>query len=63
MTQSTKSPSERTEVRNNEKTLKAALNDCLIRDRFRLQKRVQGAAKIKNEQARHAVFDEIAMDI
>ncbi|UTM55910.1 ATP-dependent RNA helicase HrpA [Photobacterium sp. CCB-ST2H9] len=63
MTQSTTPQSERTEVRNSEKTLKAAIRDCLIRDRFRLLKRVQGAAKIKNEQARHAVFDEIAMDI
>nr|WP_084419091.1 ATP-dependent RNA helicase HrpA [Photobacterium sp. J15] len=51
------------DVLNNEKTLKAAIKDCMIRDRFRLHKRVQGAAKIKNEKAKHAVFDEIAMDI
>ncbi|WP_428479744.1 ATP-dependent RNA helicase HrpA [Photobacterium japonica] len=48
---------------NNEKTLKAAIQDCMIRDRFRLHKRVQGAARIKNEQAKHVVFDEIALDI
>ncbi|WP_265695631.1 ATP-dependent RNA helicase HrpA [Photobacterium obscurum] len=48
---------------NNEKTLKAAIKDCMIRDRFRLHKRVQGAARIKNDTAKHAVFDEIALDI
>ncbi|WP_281258950.1 ATP-dependent RNA helicase HrpA [Photobacterium indicum] len=48
---------------NNEKTLKAAIKDCMIRDRFRLHKRVQGAARIKNEKAKHVVFDEIALDI
>lgn len=50
-------------VLNNEKTLKAAIKDCMMRDQFRLHKRVQGAARIKNEQAKHAVFDEIALDI
>ncbi|MGF1878841.1 ATP-dependent RNA helicase HrpA [Photobacterium frigidiphilum] len=35
----------------------------MIRDRFRLHKRVQGAARIKNEKAKHVVFDEIALDI
>ncbi|KMV32373.1 ATP-dependent helicase HrpA [Photobacterium swingsii] len=35
----------------------------MMRDRFRLQKRIQGAARIKNEKAKHAVFDEIALDI
>ncbi|MCW8327929.1 ATP-dependent RNA helicase HrpA [Photobacterium sp. SDRW27] len=35
----------------------------MIRDRFRLHKRVQGAARIKNDTAKHAVFDEIALDI
>ena len=50
-------------VLNNEKTLKAAIKDCMMRDRFRLQKRIQGAARIKNEKAKHAVFDEIALDI
>lgn len=59
----TQSTTSQKDVLNNENTLKAAINDCMIRDRFRLLKRVQGAAKIKNEQARHAVFDEIAMDI
>ncbi|WP_269450614.1 ATP-dependent RNA helicase HrpA [Photobacterium profundum] len=48
---------------NNEKTLKTAIKDCMIRDRFRLHKRVQGAARIKNEKAKHVVFDEIALDI
>ena len=51
------------DVLNNEKTLKAAIKDCMMRDRFRLHKRVQGAARIKNEKAKHAVFDEIALDI
>ncbi len=60
MTQSNTSQSD---VLNSEKTLKAAIKDCMIRDRFRLHKRVQGAARIKNEQAKHAVFDEIALDI
>nr|WP_086938726.1 ATP-dependent RNA helicase HrpA [Thaumasiovibrio occultus] len=50
-------------VKNNEKTLQAALKDCMIRDRFRLQKRIQGAARIKNVEAKHKVFDEIALDI
>ncbi|WP_261858355.1 ATP-dependent RNA helicase HrpA [Photobacterium sanguinicancri] len=35
----------------------------MMRDRFRLQKRIQGAARIKNEKAKHTVFDEIALDI
>ncbi|WP_428461550.1 ATP-dependent RNA helicase HrpA [Photobacterium kagoshimensis] len=39
------------------------MKDCMMRDRFRLQKRIQGAARIKNEKAKHAVFDEIALDI
>ncbi|WP_299018547.1 ATP-dependent RNA helicase HrpA [uncultured Photobacterium sp.] len=60
MTQSNTSQSD---VLNNEKTLKAAIKDCMIRDRFRLHKRVQGAARINNETAKHAVFDEIALDI
>lgn len=33
------------------------------KDRFRLSKRIQGASRIKNEESRSAVFDEIAMDI
>lgn len=34
-----------------------------MRDQFRLHRRLQGAARIKNDQAKHAVFDEIAADI
>ncbi|EOB1204607.1 ATP-dependent RNA helicase HrpA [Photobacterium damselae] len=48
---------------NNDKTLKAAIKDCMMRDQFRLHRRLQGAARIKNDQAKHAVFDEIAADI
>ncbi|HIF9233153.1 TPA: ATP-dependent RNA helicase HrpA [Photobacterium damselae] len=48
---------------NNEKTLKAAIKDCMMRDQFRLHRRLQGAARIKNDQAKYAVFDEIAADI
>ncbi|WP_087026454.1 ATP-dependent RNA helicase HrpA [Thaumasiovibrio subtropicus] len=50
-------------VQNNEKTLRAALNDCMIRDRFRLSKRIQGASRIRNPEAKHKVFDEIALDM
>lgn len=35
----------------------------MIKDRFRFSKRIDGASKIKNESARNAVFDEIALDI
>ncbi|KLV02341.1 ATP-dependent helicase HrpA [Photobacterium aquae] len=35
----------------------------MLRDQFRLRKRIQGASRIKKEQAKHAVFDEIALDI
>ncbi len=35
----------------------------MIKDRFRLSKRIHGAQKIKNEQSKQAVFDEIALDI
>ncbi len=48
---------------NSAAQLKAALQECQIKDRFRLSKRIQGAAKIKNPEAKHAVFDEIALDI
>lgn len=48
---------------NTANSLRAALKDCMIRDRFRLSKRIHGANKIKNPQAKAAVFDEIAMDI
>ncbi len=44
-------------------SLKKALNDCMLRDRFRLNKRIFGANKIKNPNAKAAVFDEIALDI
>lgn len=44
-------------------TLKKALKDCMQRDRFRLNKRIQGASRIKKESAKQAVFDEIALDI
>ncbi|EKF9985848.1 ATP-dependent RNA helicase HrpA [Vibrio cholerae] len=48
---------------NSAASLKKALGQCLIKDRFRLSKRIDGASKIKNESARNAVFDEIALDI
>ncbi|WP_418642210.1 ATP-dependent RNA helicase HrpA [Vibrio chaetopteri] len=48
---------------NNAQSLKKALKDCMIRDRFRLSKRIAGAAKIKKPEAQAAVFDEIAVDI
>ncbi|EGR5120935.1 ATP-dependent RNA helicase HrpA [Vibrio cholerae] len=48
---------------NNAASLKKALGECLIKDRFRFSKRIDGASKIKNESARNAVFDEIALDI
>ncbi|WP_143169448.1 ATP-dependent RNA helicase HrpA [Vibrio quintilis] len=44
-------------------TLRKALNDCMLKDRFRFNKRIQGANKIKNPAAKQAVFDEIAQDI
>lgn len=48
---------------NNAQQLRRALSDCMIRDRFRLQKRIVGASKIHKEEARNAVFDQIALDI
>ncbi|WP_261835647.1 ATP-dependent RNA helicase HrpA [Vibrio ishigakensis] len=39
------------------------MKDCMQKDRFRLSKRIQGASRIKNEESRSAVFDEIALDI
>ncbi len=50
-------------VQNTDKNLRAALKDCMIRDRFRLSKRIQGAARIRNADAKHKVFDEIALDM
>ncbi|MCD6701099.1 ATP-dependent RNA helicase HrpA [Vibrio cholerae] len=48
---------------NSAASLKKALGECLIKDRFRFSKRIDGASKIKNESALNAVFDEIALDI
>lgn len=48
---------------NTAKSLKKALQQCLIKDRFRLNKRINGASRIKKDAARNAVFDEIAQDI
>ncbi|MCF7363841.1 ATP-dependent RNA helicase HrpA [Vibrio diazotrophicus] len=48
---------------NSAESLKKALNQCLLKDRFRLSKRISGASKIKKDTARNAVFDEIALDI
>ena len=48
---------------NSASALRKALSKCMIRDRFRLSKRIQGASRIKNEESRNAVFDEIALDI
>lgn len=48
---------------NSAHSLQQALKQCLIKDRFRLNKRIVGASKIRKESARHAVFDEIALDI
>ncbi|EGR4489482.1 ATP-dependent RNA helicase HrpA [Vibrio cholerae] len=48
---------------NSAASLKKALGECLIKDRFRFSKRIDGASKIKNESASNAVFDEIALDI
>lgn len=48
---------------NSAAALRKALSECMIRDRFRLSKRIQGASRIKNEESKNAVFDEIALDI
>lgn len=48
---------------NSAASLRKALNQCMMRDRFRLSKRISGASKIKKDAARNAVFDEIALDI
>ncbi|OJI44648.1 ATP-dependent RNA helicase HrpA [Vibrio vulnificus] len=48
---------------NSAASLREALSQCLIKDRFRLSKRIAGASKINKESARNAVFDEIALDI
>lgn len=56
-------PPEQKAQANTAASLRQALSQCLIKDRFRLSKRISGASKIKKESARHAVFDEIALDI
>jgi len=48
---------------NNAERLRSALSDCLIKDRFRLSKRIHGASRIKNTCSKNTVFDEIALDI
>lgn len=48
---------------NSAASLRKALNQCMMRDRFRLSKRISGASKIKKDAARNVVFDEIALDI
>lgn len=48
---------------NTPSSLRKALKECMMRDRFRLSKRIAGASRIKNEKSKHAVFDEIALDI
>ncbi|WP_165311309.1 ATP-dependent RNA helicase HrpA [Vibrio ziniensis] len=48
---------------NSAESLKKALKQCLLKDRFRLSKRISGASKINKDVARNAVFDEIALDI
>lgn len=44
-------------------SLKKSLSQCMISDRFRLFKRLQGADRIKKEESKQAVFFEIAQDI
>lgn len=44
-------------------TLKKSLSQCMIIDRFRLFKRLEGAKRIKKEESKQAVFFEIAQDI
>ncbi len=48
---------------NTPQTLFSALDECMLKDKFRLRKRIIGALRIKKEQARQAVFDQIALDI
>ncbi|WP_337261951.1 MULTISPECIES: ATP-dependent RNA helicase HrpA [unclassified Serratia (in: enterobacteria)] len=43
--------------------LSAPLADLMLRDQQRLQRRLQGARKVKNPEAQQAVADEIASDI
>ncbi|USE02024.1 ATP-dependent RNA helicase HrpA [Vibrio sp. SCSIO 43133] len=61
---SSQNSNQQSQVRaNNPQSLKKALKDCMIRDRFRLSKRIAGATRIKKPEAQSAVFDEIATDI
>ncbi|MDN3610288.1 ATP-dependent RNA helicase HrpA [Vibrio ostreicida] len=48
---------------NSAGSLRAALNQCMLKDRFRLSKRISGATKIHNQVSRDAAFDDIALDI
>lgn len=57
------SSNEKTVHANSAVSLRKALDQCMIRDRFRLSKRISGASKINKEASRNAVFDEIALDI
>ena len=51
-------------VKNNDaKTLKAALGECMLRDRFRFSKRIHGASRIKNAESRNRALDDIALRI
>ncbi|WP_284190524.1 ATP-dependent RNA helicase HrpA [Vibrio zhanjiangensis] len=59
----TESATEHKVQANTASSLRSALNHCMLKDRFRLSKRISGANKIKKDQSRHAVFDEIALDI
>ena len=49
--------------KNNAPTLFAALNECMLKDRFRLSKRIKGAQRISQEAPRLKAFDHIALDI
>lgn len=49
--------------KNNAKTLFAALDDCMLKDRFRLSKRIKEAQRIKSDEARLTAFDHIASNI
>ncbi|MPX90205.1 ATP-dependent RNA helicase HrpA [Salinivibrio sp. VYel1] len=48
---------------NTPETLFAALNDCMLQDRFRFKKRIHGAQKIKKDDAKQAVYDQIAAEM
>ena len=56
-------PRETVAQANNAASLRKALEQCMLRDRFRLSKRISGANRINKEAARNSVFDEIALDI